>query len=78
MHQLRGDVGHLGAVGVRLDEGDGGGQDAVRLTAVAAHRGHRDFGQLPSIQLPDLGRGDLQLLAQPAKQSAHNLALEFQ
>jgi len=78
MHKLKGDVGHPGAVGVGLDKGDGGGQNAVRLTAVAAHRDDRDFGQLPSIQLPDLGCGDLEVLAQPAEQSAHNLALEFQ
>src|SRR6266571_5097431 len=78
MDELGGHVSDSRAVRVGLDEGDGSGQNAVRLTAVAAHRGDRDLRQLPAVELTDLRRGDLQLLAQPAEQSADDLALEFQ
>ena len=60
---------------MRLDVGQGSRQHAVRLPAVAAHRGDHQLGQLPAVQLAHLGCGHLQLLAQTAQQTAHHLTL---
>ena len=78
MNELCRHVGHLRAVRVRLDKGQRGGQNPVRLAAVTTDCRDRYLGNLSAIELTYLGGGDLQLLAQPAQQSADDLTLEFQ
>lgn len=54
------------------------GQHLVRVPAVGTDAGYRDLGQLPAVALPDLGSGDLELLANPSEQATHDLPLRLE
>src|SRR5258708_7217667 len=77
-HQLGRHVRDPGAVGVRLDLGEGGGQHLVGVAAVSGDARDGQLSQLPAVALANLGGRDLKLGPDAAQESADDMALGLQ
>src|SRR5207253_9849778 len=62
-------------VTVCVGEAPRGGAGPAGLAAVRGDRGDGQLGELPPVELADLGGGHLQLLAESAEQPADHLPL---
>src|SRR5260370_7883914 len=73
-NQLRRHVRDPGAVRVRLDVGEGGGQHLVGVAAVSADTGDGQLSQLPAVALANLGCCHLKLGPDPPQKATTPLA----